>query len=120
MIKWLQFHIDNGIWNGERLVSEKNMNEMHLTQAPNTLWPWNYYELPPTAGYGMGWFTDGYRGKDLVFHYGEIEGYCTLQAFLPKENIGIVCFTNLHKPCILILNSVLYTIIDNMLGLEPL
>lgn len=120
MIKWVEFNIDKGVWNNDRLISKENMDQMHHTQTPYKLWPWNFYEVPPVAGYGLGWFTDVYRGKDLVFHYGEIEGYCTLQAFLPKENIGVMIFVNVHKPSTLILNSVLYTIIDNLLELEPI
>lgn len=120
MLKWIHFQMSEGEWNGKRIISKDDLNKLHETHVPYHLWPWSYNEMPPVGGYGLGWFTDVYRGKDVVFHYGEIEGYCTLQAFLPKEKIGIVCFVNLHKPCTLILNSIWYTVMDNLLGLTAI
>ena len=119
MIKWICFQMNGGVWNGKRLVSEENMDDIHRAHVAYYLWPWKYRELPAMGGYGLGWDVDVYRGFGVVFHYGEIEGYCALQAFLPKEKIGIVCLVNLHKPCVLFLNSLWYTIMDNLLGLEP-
>jgi len=120
MARWVRFQMNGGVWNGKRLISEENMEKLHLTHTPYHLWPWKYEELATVGGYGLGWFTDVYRGREMVFHYGEIEGYCSLQAYLPKEKIGAVCMVNLHKPCTLILNSVWYTVIDKLLGLEPI
>lgn len=118
-LKWIQFHLNNGKWEGKQIISEEVMKEMHTAAVPFQMWGWELDEVPPIAFYCMGWFSDGYRGEDLVFHAGEIEGYCTMQAFLPKRNIGVVLMINNHNSSILIEQSIFYTILDNLLGFEP-
>jgi len=120
MAKWVDFHINNGKVNGNRLVSEQNMREMHTSQSTFLAWPWNFKEVLPVASYGMAWFIDQYRGYNLVFHTGEIEGYCSIEAFIPSEKLGVVMLMNLHKPCVPIINTLLYTIFDSILGLTPI
>lgn len=118
-IKWVEFHKNNGVTvSGERLISERQMNEMHKMQIPTTLWAWNWDGLRPVGGYGLGWFGVCYKGLDVVFHLGEIEGYCTLFAFIPEKKLSYASFVNLHKPCVLPLFSVMYKIFDNVLGLS--
>ncbi|MDR0552138.1 MAG: serine hydrolase [Spirochaetaceae bacterium] len=116
---WIRFNMGDGVWQGKRLVSGKNLNLVHQGQVAYRLWRWNYPEADPMGQYAMGWYTNLYRNREIVFHVGEIEGYCSMQAFLPKEKIGFVCLMNLHKPCMLIKNALLYTIIDNLLELPP-
>ena len=125
MLKWLQFHIDEGVTQskngkeGKRLIKKETLDEMHKTQVPYTLWPWDFDELPPTGGYGMAWFTDVYRGEAMYFHVGEIEGYTAMEVVIPKQHLGIIILNNIHKPATLIQQSITYTIIDNVLGLTP-
>ena len=94
------------------------MEEMHRWAVPFPMWSVHIDEIPPIQGYSMGWIEDYYRGHDLVYHVGEIEGYCTLMCFLPKDNIGVMVMINNHNSAILIEQSILYTILDNVLGLE--
>lgn len=119
MLKWLQFNIDGGVApNGKRLISAETLRNIHIAHVRYQIWPWEFEEVPPIGGYGMGWYNDVYRGHPLYFHIGEIEGYGTMQWVLPRERIGIVVFNNIHKPCVLPQTSVVYTIIDELLGLE--
>ena len=120
MTKWVNFHIDGGKINEKQLVSAKNMREMHTSQSTYHLWPWEFDELPPLASYGMAWFIENYRGYSLLFHTGEIEGYCSVEAFLPKQKLGVVILVNLHKPCTPIIFTLLFTIIDKILGLPSI
>lgn len=119
MLKWLQFNLNMGEWNGNQLISSQNMKEMHTAAVPFPMWSVDLDEVPPIQAYCMGWIADSYRGQDLVYHVGEIEGYCSLMAFLPKRNIGIMIMINNHNSSILIEQSIFYTILDNLLGLEP-
>lgn len=118
MLKWLQFHLNMGEWNGKQLISRENMQEMHKWAVPFPMWSVKIDEIPPIQGYGMGWIQDYYRGNDLVYHVGEIEGYCSMMCFLPKRNIGVMIMINNHNSAALIEQSILYTILDNILGLE--
>ena len=118
MLKWIQFHLNMGEWNGKQLISKECMEEMHKWQVPFPMWSVKIDEIPPLQGYSMGWIQDYYRGHDLVYHVGDIEGYCTLMCFLPKDNVGVMVMINNHNSSILIEQSILYTILDNVLGLE--
>jgi hypothetical protein len=45
-------------------------------------------------GYGLGWFTEYYRGRRMLRHGGSIDGMLTEMMFLPEEQVGIVVLTN--------------------------
>ena len=117
MLKWLSFHINDGVADGKRLLSHESMVLLHTAQVPYIMWEWKFPEVPPIGGYALGWYNDVYRGHPVVWHTGEIEGYGTMQYFFPREKLGIVVFNNIHKPDVLVECSCIYTIIDNVLGL---
>jgi hypothetical protein len=52
-------------------------------------WP----EMPANS-YGLGWDVQPYRGRTMVHHGGNIDGFSTLCAFLPDDNLGVVALTN--------------------------
>jgi len=120
MLKYLDFHLKRGVLpDGTRLMKEETMRDLHMQNIRYTLWPWRFDEVSPIGGYAMGWYNDNYRGEPMYWHLGEIEGFGTLQCCLPKSQIGIILYNNLQCPDILIQCSVLYTIIDKLLGFEP-
>ena len=120
MLKYLDFHLKRGVLpDSTRLMKEETMRDLHMQNIRYTLWPWRFDEVSPIGGYAMGWYNDNYRGEPMYWHLGEIEGFGTLQCCLPKSQIGIILYNNLQCPDILIQCSVLYTIIDNLLGFEP-
>jgi CubicO group peptidase (beta-lactamase class C family) len=115
--KWLEFHLRGGVTpDGKRLISEANMREMHTAQVAYDTVPWEFPEVSSHGGYGMAWVVEQYRGLPLQSHLGEIEGYCALEAFLPQQKISIAMLMNRHKPCVPIIYTLLYTLIDRMLG----
>lgn len=117
MFKWITLHMNEGEYNGKRLVSEKNMREMHSAQALMHMFPWRFPEVETDGSYGMAWFIQYYRGRKFVWHTGEIEGFCTLEGFLPDEKIGIMLAMNIHKPLNMpILMTTCYTVFDRLLG----
>ena len=120
MLKYLDFHLKRGVLpDGTRLMQEETMRDLHMQNIRYTLWPWRFDEVSPIGGYAMGWYNDNYRGEPMYWHLGEIEGFGTLQCCLPKSQIGIILYNNLQCPDILIQCSVLYTIIDKLLGFDP-
>lgn len=74
MIKWLQLHMNNGIYQGKRLFFEKVMKEMHRGVMHMSTYPWEFDELPKYGYYGMAWKTMFYRGMPMTYHYHEITG----------------------------------------------
>lgn len=117
MIKWINMHINNGVYDGKRIFSEDVMKQMHHGAVDMDIFPWKADEILDYGYYGMAWKTVFYRGMPLVFHSGEIEGYCTMEAFIQDKGIGFMLLVNKHKPCAPFLNTIAYTIIDNILGL---
>ena len=74
--------------------------------------------LYPLDGYAFGWQTGSYRGRRILRHTGKIEGYSSVQAFLPEENAGAAILLNLHSPTVSVMFNLLYDILDRLAGFE--
>src|SRR5262249_45114227 len=67
--------------------------------------------------YGMGWFLQDYRGRELDQHGGNIDGMSAMVAVMPEEKLGVVILTNANDsppPTI-----ALYRAIDALIGAAP-
>ena len=120
MMKWLHFHISGGKTpDGRQLVDPDLFRQMHQPQLP-----YDDKGRPDTdcyqcTGYGLGWRTGIYRGHDMQKHTGKIEGYSTIQSYAPDDGLGMVILINLHTPANPIFYPLLYSFMDDELGLEP-
>jgi len=57
--------------------------------------PWSRnWDGVMTVGYAMGWRTINYKGQELIYHGGYLNGYKTEMAFCLEEDIGIVVLSN--------------------------
>lgn len=57
--------------------------------------PWSRsWDGVTSVGYAMGWRTVEYKGQDLIYHGGYLNGYRTEMAFDLKEDVGIVVLSN--------------------------
>ena len=115
MLRWLWMHLNRGCFKDVRLFTEKMADEMHTPTAVMNAFPWIFPEVPGIGLYGMGWKTCVYRGRLLRYHCGELEGFCSIQAFLPEEGFGIFVLCNRHKPVTPFLLELVYTAIDRLL-----
>lgn len=118
MMNWLQMHLDNGVFRGKRLFSEQVMQEMHKGVVSMETNPWNFEETLAYGLYGMAWRTIFYRGMPIVYHSGEIEGYCTIQLMVPDHNLGMMLLVNKHGPSTPFLYEMVFTVIDTVLGYQ--
>lgn len=116
MARWLMMHIAGGkAQDGTVLIQPDTFKEMHSPQS----------KLEDSVGffacedYSMGWHTGSYKGHALRKHTGKIEGYSSIQAFLPDEGVGAVILTNFHSPTVPFMYGSLYTVLDRLLGEEP-
>jgi hypothetical protein len=94
MSRWVRVHLNKGRTGSRTLISAATLTDMHAPHMP-TGSPQALPEISP-ALYGMGWFTDVYRGHARVHHGGNIDGFSALVAFLPQDNIGFVVLTNMN------------------------
>jgi hypothetical protein len=119
MSHYLALQLGDGKYEGKQIVSEANLREMH---GPQTAIP----DPPPQVSlpglghfsYGLAWVVTSYRGRNLVWHNGGIDGFYALLSMLPDEHMGVVVLTNLphgHTPEVLA-----YSVYDTLLGLDPL
>ena len=115
MVEWLKLQLNMGSTGKERIVSRATIEQMHTQHMACKLYPWTFPEIQASA-YGLAWFIDIFRGRKLVHHGGNIDGFSSLVGFLPEENIGVVLLSNLNRNFLNI--ALLYTIVDMLLGIE--
>ncbi|UCG87750.1 MAG: serine hydrolase [Gemmatimonadota bacterium] len=116
MIRYIQFHIDTGAFEGEQLLSEATAADMQMPHMAiqGTL---QYDELGH-GSYGMGLNVTSYRGEKVVQHGGGIDGFISAMSWMPRRKIGVMVLTNLSgtNPVPTIVVRAAY---DRALGLEP-
>ncbi|WP_324823197.1 serine hydrolase [Sinanaerobacter sp. ZZT-01] len=118
MCKWLSFLINKGrTADGTQLIPENIFQAMITPQVDFSDDIGPDAKLYPSDGYAMGWKTGKYREKLICKHTGKIEGYTSIQAFMPDDDIGISLMMNLHSPTVAIMHTILYTLIDSLLNL---
>ena len=81
---------------GRRVVSEANLAECWKPGVAIDLQP--VRELDPDdleQRYALGWFHETFTdGTTLLQHGGNIDGFSSLNAFLPEHDLGLVVLTN--------------------------
>lgn len=89
MAKWIQFNLGDG----EPLLSAELLKLIH---QPQMIFPTKAPNLPEFSypSYTLGWTRQQYRGRDLIWHTGGIDGFLTFVGFLPEEKLGVVVFQN--------------------------
>src|SRR5262249_16914682 len=114
MIKWVRFQLDAGKVNGKPLVSASALGETHTPQMVVPVGPDAKAANPFThlESYGMGWFLQDYRGRELDQHGGNIDGMSAMVAVVPEEKLGLVILTNANASPVPTL--VMYRAIDEL------
>src|ERR1039457_1390206 len=117
--KWVRFQLGDGAFEGKRLISARNMAEMHTPQMVMRPDDWGRSYNPETRqmSYGMGWTIHDYRGIHLVSHGGAIDGFRANITLLPDQKIGIVVLSNLDQENMP--EALRFSLIDILLGLPP-
>ncbi len=96
MAQWIQFQLNDGKWNGQQMISERNIWEMRTIHnfqqiARNRD---NYQPSWHFRGYGLGWSIRDYRGKIVISHGGGADGMISQVTMVPDEHFGFVILTN--------------------------
>jgi len=84
MAQWLRLQLNCGEFEGDRLISEENLNETWTTQIAIT----------ENIGYGLGWMIREWEGQPVVEHGGNVGGFSAQVAMLPESDLGFVLLTN--------------------------
>ena len=101
MAQWLRLHLGQGVFDGSRLISAKNMDFVH---TPKTIVAVGEKGLQMSAArplmghsafYAQGWIYVYDRPYDIIWHNGGTTGCKSVVAFVPQAGIGIVVLSNL-------------------------
>lgn len=113
MMHWVQMQLAGGIYKNQVLISPATLQELH---APQVIVP-GAPESKETLlyAYGIGWGILSYRGHYLVSHDGVSDGFTSVVALLPGENVGIVILSNKNMNSLPRYLS--FEMIDRILGL---
>lgn len=119
MLKWVRFQLAEGKVGGRQLVSPSALAETHTAQqvVPVTADAKKLNPYTHLTSYGMGWFLQDYRGRQLDQHGGNIDGMSAMVALMPEEKIGLVILTNANgSPVPAIVRN---RVLDALLGAAP-
>jgi CubicO group peptidase (beta-lactamase class C family) len=95
MARWMIFNLNAGRAAGGALIAPRTLAEIHTPQVVVS---------PEASGfkfnetYAMGWHVDSYCGSPRLFHGGYFYDISSAIALFPKEQVGIVSFTNFGPP----------------------
>jgi len=87
MAQWLRLMLGEGVFEGKRLVSEKNFKELIAVQN----------KAGGNVNYGLGWFLRDWNNHKVVEHGGNIDGFNALVAMMPDQKLGFVMLTNISE-----------------------
>jgi CubicO group peptidase (beta-lactamase class C family) len=98
MAQWVRLQLGRGMFGGQRLISARQADEMHQAQMVIRVDSASRASTPEThlKAYGLGWFLEDYRGRMVVHHGGNVDGFTALVAMMPEERFGVVLLANMN------------------------
>ena len=111
--KWVQFLLNDGIKNGDTLISPKNFKELFKPQQivpSNEFYPTQQITKPHWMTYGLGWFQHDYKGKMVQFHTGSLAGMVAIIGMIPEEHVGVYVMGNLDH--VELRHAIMYAVFD--------
>ena len=118
MTKWLRLWVNNGVFDGKRLLSETMVTDATAPQFSIDDPDMKARLMSPRfLGYGYGWFVEDFRGQRWVNHGGNIDGMAAMVGFLPESKIGVVILTNMNQSDVTL--PLMAHLFDRLLGVAP-
>jgi len=118
MAKWVALQLNDGKVGDKQIISSELLKECHTPQMViqhDPAMP-KFSEISHKS-YGLGWFVENYRGRTLVHHGGNIDGYSAMHFFVPGTGFGASILTNCEGTPIQ--NSLMYSLIDLYFDYDP-
>jgi len=84
MAQWLRLQLGRGQYEGQRLISEEQLQETWTSQI----------EIAEGESYGLGWMLHEWEGQPVIEHGGNVHGFSAEVALLPESDLGFVLLTN--------------------------
>jgi CubicO group peptidase (beta-lactamase class C family) len=121
MTRWMRLHLNNGVLDGIRFVSDSAMREMHTIQVPFVTTPAMRAARQvedSVVGYGMGLQVMDYKGHPMLWHTGNGDGQIAFMALLPRDRLGVVVLVNTWSAPMVHM-ALINRIFDSYLGYPP-
>lgn len=110
-VRWLLLQL------GEGPIPAELVRQAHQLTAPIPAGASPYPELR-LLGYGLGWGLGTYRGHELLWHTGGIDGFFTYTAVLPDDGVGVTVCANVFPLDTQLSFGAALDIIDALLGAD--
>ena len=119
MSHWLIALMNGGVYAGRQVIPT-DVLQATLQPAialPNTMGETRGFWEILNPVYGMGRWTASYRGHQVTYHGGDIDGFHSQVSFLPQEKIGVVVFV-IGDHCASLYNTVTWNVYERLLGMS--
>lgn len=116
MLRWLRFQLEGD----PAVLTRAQLAELHRPQMiikEGEMSPIAFPEIAFTC-YGLGWFTESYRGVPIVHHGGTIDGFKSEQLFVPGQGVAVSLLCNLDQTKAAA--ALGYTLLDALLDLPAI
>jgi CubicO group peptidase (beta-lactamase class C family) len=116
MAQWARLMLNNGVYEGKRLLQARTVEEITSPQMINRL-DSVARALRPSSHfltYGLGWGLVDYLGRKVVTHDGWLDGMRSRIMLIPEERLGVVILLN--GPRASLHTALAYQIVDHYLG----
>jgi CubicO group peptidase (beta-lactamase class C family) len=120
MVKWIKLHLQEGNWNGVRIIDKSTLRRIHTPRVigggttAGMLSDMKEFSYPT---YGMGWYIHHFRGHEILHHGGNIDGFSAMVSFMPENQAGVVVLTN--RGSTFLPMAVVLHVYDRLLGIRP-
>jgi CubicO group peptidase (beta-lactamase class C family) len=109
LCSWALMNLNRGELRSERILKEASFEQL-----------WHPYQqlgpAYPTEFVGLSWFIDSYRGHRTIRHDGVDTGFQSDLILLPEQSLAVIVLANTIPAPV---KTVLFAIVDLLLGLEP-
>jgi CubicO group peptidase (beta-lactamase class C family) len=118
--KWLLVQLDSGrLADGSRLIAARTAREIWTGVTPMAAGP-AAPELAPLGRqfnlYALGFQTNDFRGRKMMWHTGGLPGYLSWLGFIPDARVAVAVLTNTETPMYAALG---WSLLDYALGTKP-
>jgi CubicO group peptidase (beta-lactamase class C family) len=119
LAKWMLFQLADGSTPRETVLRPADAEEMRTPQTVIRVTDSRRADIPETLfrAYGLGWFLEDYRGVQLAYHGGRIDGMSSRLTVVPERGLGIAILTNRGRSNLP--DALTYRLLDAYLGAPP-
>lgn len=112
MSNWLIMQMNDGYFEGEKILDKYQIWEMQSAQTTERFSP-KYFPKKHFQAYGLGWELFDYNGVKVVSHGGGADGMISQTMIIPEKKIGLVVLTNSvnYFP-----SALMYYVLDDYFG----